>query len=55
MREYLCELMHLTANDDARFSLLQADDRTLNEYTLEQNCTMPLFDWIRDFKDFEAR
>lgn len=48
-------MMHLTAHDDSRFQQLQADDRTLHEYVLERDSGMPLFEWIRDFKDFEIR
>jgi len=38
-----------------RFVELQADDKTLSEYILERDSGMKLFDWIRDFKDFDIR
>jgi len=55
LREYLSELMLLNASDPARFAQLQAHDKVINEYVLEAQTGMNLFDWIRDFKDLEIR
>jgi len=55
LREYLAELMMANSATPGRFVELQADDKTLSEYILERDSGMKLFDWIRDFKDFDIR
>lgn len=55
LREYLTELMVFNSTDFDRFAELQSHDKILNEYTLERDCGMPLFEWIRDLKEHEVR
>ena len=36
-------------------SQLQANDKVLQQYILEEEAKENIFDWIRDFKDYEIR
>lgn len=36
-------------------SVLQEQDKILNQYILEEETKGNIFEWIRDFKDFEIR
>ena len=41
--------------DPERLSQLQANDKVLQQYILEEEAKENIFDWIRDFKDYEIR
>ena len=49
------ELQQAFLKDPDRLDQLQARDKILQQYTLEEEAKTNIFEWIRDFKDYEIR
>ena len=49
------ELQQAFLKDKNKMSKLQAHDKVLQQYMLEEEARENIFDWIRDFKDYEIR
>ena len=43
------------SGDTKKLEQLKEDDKVLNQYLLEQHSKQSIFEWIRDFRDFEIR
>lgn len=54
---YLTEMMAIARNikDVKKLEQLKENDRILSQYMLEEESRQSVFDWIREFKDFEIR
>jgi hypothetical protein len=48
-------MMKRERKDMQRLEQLKEHDRVLSQYALEEECRETVFEWIRDFKDFEIR
>ncbi len=55
LKAFLAEMMHKERKDPVRLEQLKEHDRVLSQYELEEECRENVFEWIRDFKDFEIR
>lgn len=55
MREQNFELQQAYLKDEEKLNQLQAHDKILQQYILEEEAKENIFDWIRDFKDYEIR
>jgi hypothetical protein len=47
--------MQVYSDNQAKLAELQAQDKTLSQYQLEEVSKKCVFEWIRDFKDYEIR
>jgi len=41
--------------DEEKMQVLQAQDKVLHQYILEEEAKGNIFEWIQNFKDFEIR
>ena len=55
LREQNFELQQAYLKDEDKLNQLQAHDKILQQYILEEEAKENIFDWIRDFKDYEIR
>ena len=55
LKEQNFELQQAFLKDPEKMAQLQARDKVLQQYLLEEETKENIFDWIRDFKDYEIR
>ena len=55
LKEQNFEIQQCYLKDPEKLAQLQARDKVLQQYMLEEEAKENIFDWIRDFKDYEIR